>query len=642
MPFGPVNPDIVKAYTNDPRTLIAQSLMQNGGSTAPVAAGKYGIPDGIARALQGIAGAYMQKQNAKQYKGEETAHNAQLAKIMAGSAPPDAQLASATALQSPGLPPPAMGAATPPPAPAMPPPMATEALPPSNATQQPGTGGGLPMPPPPAPMAPPPAAMAPPAPPPPAMGAMGGIPGAAPSVAPQPARMGSDQLSNIARALNPNAQITSGVRTAVHNAAVGGVPNSQHVRGTAIDGIFPGMNAGQVRSGFNKAGAQVDVIDEGDHFHIQGARHPTMGAPAPVQRNAISGGPSIPPTPPAPRTPDPDMPAMPTAPTDTGAPVKSERLRIARALLNSGDPYSTNTAMDYMDKGLTEQNNSDEAAAGRKGDITKMGYGGALGNYYGAQSDKRQNAYGNQKMEKQFAQDDAMFEKDSGLKLSMQDKSFAHDMTKAGYDRETAYGLAQLNNNADFKKQQMIIDAAKGTAEEKAAAKRTMFLSTPTGAKIWDATGQRIQQNEQTINDLQSFMDMNSKQTTGGPVLGSGIGAGFVKQFNNNLQQMDSITQKLAPMMRQAGQGSMSDKDLAGFKQSVPNIGSTAVTNKRTGARLVNGFRRVNDYEQHKIESMADGTQNNFVHEWEMFRQSVSIDSGKSFEQWKASIPTVK
>lgn len=632
MPYGPVNTDVAKAYTNDPRTLIAQSLMQNGSSVAPVAAGKYGVPDGIARMLQGLAGAYMQKQQAKQYKGEEADHIAKLAGIMgdqglgAASAVPDAALAP------PPAPPPVMAGAGGPPPPVAPPtpqPMPTEQLPPSQAPQQPPMGFP--------PAGAPPAPYAPPAPPPPAPGGI-----AAP-------RLGSDKLSAIAMALNPNAQITSGDRSAAHNAKVGGVSNSQHMarngapHGTAIDGLFPGMNRGQVQQGFSKAGAQVDVIDEGDHFHIQGARHPSAkGAPAPVQRTqpgAVSGGPSLPP---APGTPDPEMPSLPSAPTGVDAPVKSERLRIARALLNSGDPYASNTAMDYMDKGLTEQNNSDEAAAGRKGDITKMGYGGALGNYYGAQSDKRQNAYGNQKMEKQFAQDDAMFEKDSGLKLSMQDKSFAHDMTKAGYDRETAYGLAQLNNNADFKKQQMIIDAAKGTAEEKAAAKRTLFLSTPTGAKIWDATGQRIQQNEQTINDLQEFMTINAKQRTGGYPMSNEWTASLIKPSNDALKSMEAITQKLAPMMRQAGQGSMSDKDLAGFKQSVPNIQSSATTNKNTGNRLIKGLLRVNDYEQHKLESMSDGTQNNFVHEWDLFRKSVSIDSGKSFEDWKASLPAVK
>ncbi|WP_206365673.1 D-Ala-D-Ala carboxypeptidase family metallohydrolase [Sphingomonas sp. AAP5] len=74
--------------------------------------------------------------------------------------------------------------------------------------------------------------------------------------------------------------VTSGVRSAQHNAAVGGVPNSQHVAGTAIDVVFPkGVTTQQVKDYYAKQGASVQVIHEnagdphstGDHFHIQGA-----------------------------------------------------------------------------------------------------------------------------------------------------------------------------------------------------------------------------------------------------------------------------------------------------------------------------------------------------------------------------------
>ena len=41
-------------------------------------------------------------------------------------------------------------------------------------------------------------------------------------------------------------RITSGYRTAAHNAAVGGSPHSQHTRGMAADVVLPGVAPAQV------------------------------------------------------------------------------------------------------------------------------------------------------------------------------------------------------------------------------------------------------------------------------------------------------------------------------------------------------------------------------------------------------------
>lgn len=83
------------------------------------------------------------------------------------------------------------------------------------------------------------------------------------------------------------AQITSGVRTPEHNAAVGGVPNSQHLTGTAADVVIP---PDQKQQFINDAKAQgLQPIDEGDHVHLQNPSggagvsgvHMAVGTPAP-------------------------------------------------------------------------------------------------------------------------------------------------------------------------------------------------------------------------------------------------------------------------------------------------------------------------------------------------------------------------
>jgi len=86
----------------------------------------------------------------------------------------------------------------------------------------------------------------------------------------QATRLSTVQLEQIARGI-PGATITSGERSPEHNRAVGGVPNSQHIAGTAMDFVAPGLTLQQVQAFF--PGEQVIQHDAGSgmHFHVQGA-----------------------------------------------------------------------------------------------------------------------------------------------------------------------------------------------------------------------------------------------------------------------------------------------------------------------------------------------------------------------------------
>lgn len=67
----------------------------------------------------------------------------------------------------------------------------------------------------------------------------------------------------------PGAVVTSGQRTPQHNAEVGGVPNSQHIPGQAIDFVIPkGSTFAEVKAKLAEKGLPVsELIDEGDHVH---------------------------------------------------------------------------------------------------------------------------------------------------------------------------------------------------------------------------------------------------------------------------------------------------------------------------------------------------------------------------------------
>jgi hypothetical protein len=71
------------------------------------------------------------------------------------------------------------------------------------------------------------------------------------------------------RGIVPGTQITSEQRTPEHNAAVGGVPDSMHVTGQAMDFVLPkGVTADQVKSQLVAQGYPVsEFINEGDHIH---------------------------------------------------------------------------------------------------------------------------------------------------------------------------------------------------------------------------------------------------------------------------------------------------------------------------------------------------------------------------------------
>jgi peptidase M15-like protein len=65
--------------------------------------------------------------------------------------------------------------------------------------------------------------------------------------------------------------VTSWIRSRKHNTAVGGVPTSRHLLGLAVDVVIdPGADS----TDFTLLASQLglEVIPEGDHFHLQEPR----------------------------------------------------------------------------------------------------------------------------------------------------------------------------------------------------------------------------------------------------------------------------------------------------------------------------------------------------------------------------------
>jgi hypothetical protein len=86
-------------------------------------------------------------------------------------------------------------------------------------------------------------------------------------------------------------RITSTTRTPQRNAQVGGVPNSRHLSGEAVDLTpRPGQSMAQLAQEARQRFPGARVINEGDHVHVQWGAGGRGGAPRPA---AASGAPEL-------------------------------------------------------------------------------------------------------------------------------------------------------------------------------------------------------------------------------------------------------------------------------------------------------------------------------------------------------------
>lgn len=98
-------------------------------------------------------------------------------------------------------------------------------------------------------------------------------------VEPMVVQKGSFSIGSAASLGSRFGRVTSTYRSAAHNRAVGGVPNSFHLSGRAIDiARRPGVAHWQIAAAYRAAGFNLlESLDEGDHSHF------AFGAPGEIR-----------------------------------------------------------------------------------------------------------------------------------------------------------------------------------------------------------------------------------------------------------------------------------------------------------------------------------------------------------------------
>lgn len=724
--FYPAIPAIAQAYQNDPRTRLAQQALDAGGSTAPVAGGKWAWASGLGRIGSGIVGAIEQKQQQRKYDDRQklalehldASVNPQVAAIAqalgGGAAGPGAGAGGHVDTN-----PAAGGTPTQPPAPAAVPPMPQNNIsppgPPQVAQAPLGSGGATALPggPPGAPAAPQAASAAPQG-----FDALGG---GGPAHAPVPGRNYNVADAVAELGMTPEAaQAKYGHVAAALGGQGGAAPSAtpfaqgpgQPAGVQLINAMLPITRSTESNGRDFKADGSVVTSNKGARFAMQvmpaTARKPGFGiTPArndspeeynrvgtellqkltekygdpakawaaynagsgrlehtiakhgeawlqhmpqetqnyvaknmaalgggAAQAQASGGAPDMNSAPMTaqlealPATNAPPVPGLPDAPQDRGA-VHSYNLDTARRLIATKDPFLYQQAMEMLNAGNTEQLGADQKAQDVLNNRDNFLYQAGVGDHFDATQAQRNDAYATGRELRGYAHED---------NTNAQTRAFQHN-ERIGTEQYES-GEKALDRKADWDRTKYTVDGRLQSEQEKRAAKFQNYLQTPQGSKLYGDATKVINQNNGLAGLVDNFMGENGKyQDTGGMVLNNEWGSGISRTLNGNLQTMDSITHQLAPMIRQQGQGSMSDRDLQMFERAIPSIGNNYETNVKRAAQFKQYVNRMNDFETRKLEAAANGNQIDFLKSWDQYRQHVPVESGKSYDEWVASIP---
>jgi hypothetical protein len=293
--------------------------------------------------------------------------------------------------------------------------------------------------------------------------------------------------------------------------------------------------------------------------------------------------------------------------------------------------------MRMVEEGMGEQFTADREALDAERGLDRAEYGAGLDNYYGAQGDQRRATYDARSAERQEHYNYGRETRGYTHDRNMQDDRQGFESSEAGKQRSWQSSEAKLDRENAMAITDKTIQGRIQTSRERYGD----YLSTPQGSRMFERVSQTVAMSDELVQAMNDFEQLNEKQGTGGPLLNlPGVGSAQV-WLDGDLQQMEQITNKIAPMLRQAGSGAMSDRDVEMFKKSIPNVRNGRDANRGAAERVRKAAQRISDFEVSRMEAAAQGRQAEFMREWSIFKSRVSIDTGMSFEEWRSTLPRV-
>lgn len=663
-------PEIARAYENDPRTRLAASMMgaNNGGA---VAEGKYGMADGIARAIQGIAGAYMQKQGYEKAMGDQDTLMTDRTKMAQDGL---SGMAASTAS--------ALGA--PPPAQAVP------------QTQAPPMGPTMGQPP--APLVP----GAPASPMNPMLQMAGGQEdGMRPFHLTSSTGAGSSfGHFNKPRVLNPGQSsrapvdqyhsykstaydeleakyeqqygLPSGILSRIRTR--GERSNANQVSPVGARTVYQFMPS--TRALFKKkygvdAYAGPDQAAQAAALHLKESLDRNNGD-ANLAIREYHGGPdrsrwgkenrkyigragygqgedaTA-------RTPDdgtqplspidiPDIPPeleRPNRPEAVAA-TQSDKLRAAYQMMIGGNAYDSTRAMDMYGEGLTEQSRFKENASEREQALRNTEYGSDLGAYQNDRADRRTDALGRRRDAegRVFQRAERLGGQSYGTSERVSGQNFTAD--QAEIERAARAAEARIEHEerraTELKILNREIEGRTELEREKGKVRRQSYFQTPGGSKEIKAAGELTRKNTETLatlDALEGLLDEGAK--TGGFVRGN---APWVTRWSDSKQQaFEALADQLALANVGEMKGALSNADREFVQRMGPNVSKNVKTNKWLIKRAKNILERQLDFQDAMIASKADGRPDVFLREWREFLKDVPQAGTKTFSEWRSSIP---
>lgn len=110
----------------------------------------------------------------------------------------------------------------------------------------------------------------------------------------------------------------------------------------------------------------------------------------------------------------------------------------------------------------------------------------------------------------------------------------------------------------------------------------------------------KIREGRESANalraDAKRFVDLNEKRRTGGIQMKNPLLRGFVGMFDPGVGEMEAISEKITPQMREAGSGAMSDADVAMYRKSTVGVDKLGLANRAIQSVIDAGAKRQGDY----------------------------------------------